>query len=558
LLALEIDHPDPTQLVVTLTGPDGSTATILAHGRRPGEAVREIFGLTAASFDPLSAFAGRTLEGTWRLTVTDDVPGGAGRLVGWALFVEPSIPAPEPGFPGATSFVATSAHAIGRLGAFYTTDVRLFNPDPFATRDVRLRFSPAGEGVPRTLTVSLPPLSTRALEDVVHDAFRMDGYGPLFLNAAPGVVAASRTSTTAPRGGSFGLSIPADAAASAAGAGTTLVLVPCMPAAGFRLNVGVTEVAGQPAAVEIALRDASGVLRALIPRSVPAAGLVQVNDVYALTHLAPGVSDRIDVRVTGGAGRVAAWATPVDDSTNDGAFVAAHPAAASLLIPAAARASGQFGARFVTDLKISNAGADPVNVRVAFSPLSGPTPAPAFVVLRGSETRAFEDVLAALFGATADAAGALRVSAPDGGALYASSRTSTTTETGRSYGLAIDPASAQAGPGRTLALTFLSSSVSRRTNVGFVETSGLPTRATATLLAPDGTRVATRDIALDALAAVQWNDVFAEMATSPLADASLLVDVVSGGSVAAYAILVDNRTNDASYFPAALVPASAP
>jgi hypothetical protein len=477
--------------------------------------------------------------------------------VRWALFVEPSIPEPEPDFPGATTFVATSAHLIGKLGAFYTTDVRLFNADSFATRDVRLRFAPAGEGVARTVTVSLPPLSTRALDDVVHDTFRMDGYGPLFLNASPGVVAATRTSTTAPRGGSFGLSIPADAAASAAGAGATLVLVPCIRAAGFRVNVGVTEVAGQPATVEIALRDASGALRALIPRSVPAAGLTQVNDVYAMTHLAPGVSDRIEVHVTGGAGRVAAWATPVDDSTNDGAFVAAHPASASLLIPAAARASGQFGARFVTDLKVSNAGADFATVRVAFSPLSGAAPAPAFLVLRGSETRAFEDVLAALFGATADTAGALRISALDGGSLYASSRTSTTTDAGRSYGLAIDPlaSGAQAGPGRRLALTFLSSSAVRRTNVGFVEASGRATRVTATLLAPDGTRVATREVALDALGAVQWNDVFAEMRAAPLADASLVMDVVSGGSVAAYAILVDNRTNDASYFPASLVPA---
>jgi len=559
-LALEIDHPDPTQLLVTLVGPDGTQARILAHGRRPGEAVREIFGLTAPSFDALSSFAGATLEGTWRLSVADTVAGGAGRLVSWALFVEPSIPEPEPDFPGATSFVATSAHLIGKLGAFYTTDVRLFNADSFATRDVRLRFSPAGEGVARTVTVSLPPLTTRALDDVVHDTFRMDGYGPLFLNAAPGVVAATRTSTTAPRGGSFGLSIPADAAASAAGAGATLVLVPCIRATGFRMNVGVTEVAGQPAEVEIALRDASGALRALIPTSVPAAGLTQVNDVYAMTHLAPGVSDRIEVHVTGGAGRVAAWATPVDNSTNDGAFVAAHPASASLLIPAAARASGPFGARFVTDLKVSNAGADPVTVRVAFSPLSGAAPAAAFLALRGSETRAFEDVLAALFGATADTAGALRISALDGGSLYASSRTSTTTDAGRSYGLAIDPAAAgaQAGPGRQLALTFLSSSAARRTNVGFVETSGLATRVTATLLAPDGTRIATRDLALDALAAVQWNDVFAEMQAAPLTDASLVMDVVSGGSVAAYAILVDNRTNDASYFPASLVPAPAP
>ena len=80
----------------------------------------------------------------------------------------------------------------------------------------------------------------------------------------------------------------------------------------------------------------------------------------------------------------------------------------------------------------------------------------------------------------------------------------------------------------------------------------------ATLLAPDGTTVATRELALDALGAVQWNDVFAEMRAAPLPDASLVVDVLSGGSAAAYAILLDNRTNDASYFAAVLVPVSVP
>ena len=47
------------------------------------------------------------------------------------------------------------------------------------------------------------------------------------------------------------------------------------------------------------------------------------------------------------------------------------------------------------------------------------------------------------------------------------------------------------------------------------------------------------------------------METSPLPDASLVVDVLSGGGAAGYAILLDNRTNDASYFPAVLVPAPA-
>jgi hypothetical protein len=66
--------------------------------------------------------------------------------------------------------------------------------------------------------------------------------------------------------------------------------------------------------------------------------------------------------------------------------------------------------------------------------------------------------------------------------------------------------------------------------------------------------VATRTLALGPNEAVQWNDVFTEMSTPPLEQASLLVDVLDGGSVTAFSTLVDNRTNDGSYFPATLVP----
>ena len=39
---------------------------------------------------------------------------------------------------------------------------------------------------------------------------------------------------------------------------------------------------------------------------------------------------------------------------------------------------------------------------------------------------------------------------------------------------------------------------------------------------------------------------------------SLLVDVLDGGSATVWATLVDNRTNDGSYFPATLIAAPAP
>ena len=253
---------------------------------------------------------------------------------------------------------------------------------------------------------------------------------------------------------------------------------------------------------------------------------------------------------------VAAWATAVDESSNDGSYVSAHAPAPSLLIPAAARTSGAYGARFVTDLKLSNAGTAPLRVQVTFAPTAGPAFDAVTVTLAGNETRVYDDALGTLFAPSGDVAGALRLTALDPGGLFASTRTSTSAG-GRSFGLAVDPLppGALAVPGGRLALTFLSSSSAHRSNVGFVETAGTDTHVHVTLLAPDGSVAAARDVTVAAFAAMQWDDVFAAMGASPLPEASLLVDVLDGGAVAAYGILLDNRTNDGSYFSAALVPA---
>jgi len=555
-VALSIDHPDLTQLVVSLSGPDGSNILLISGGGRPGDALREVFGRTREPLEPLSTFAGRPAAGTWRLRVVDTVPGaGAGRLVSWALLVEPEAPAADPPFPGTTAVIPTSAHAIGRLGASFTTDLRLFNSDPANPQPVSMRFQPADAGPARTVSLTLPPLSTRALDDVLGNAFRTAGYGPMFLSAPASVVAASRTATTAARGGSFGLSISSASPAAAAGAGTTLTLLPVFRTTGFRVNVGLTEVTGHEASAEIVLKDGHGAVRAVLPVTVPAGGLLQVNDIYATADLPPDASDRFEIRVVSGAGKVIPFATPVDDSSNDGAFSGAAVAGTDLLIPAVARADGRFGARYVTDLKIANMSASPSRVQVSFSPVSGGAFSPVLVTLAGGETRFLDDALSQLFAPASGVSGALRLAALDGASILAASRTYT-QDAARSYGVAIDPVSAagEAVPGQRLALTFLSGSALQRTNVGFVETGGAVTRLRVSLLASSGVAVAIRMLVLGPNEAVQWNDVFAAMSTSPLEQASLLVDVLDGGSATAFSTLVDDRTNDGSYFPATLLP----
>ncbi|MEO8585744.1 MAG: S8 family serine peptidase [Acidobacteriota bacterium] len=555
-VALSIDHPDPTQLVVSLTGPDGTNVLLMNHGGRPGDALREVFGRTFNPLAPLSNFAGRPAAGSWRLRVVDGTTGGgAGRVVSWAILIEPEATPLDVPFPVATSLIPTSARLMGKLGAAFTTDVRLFNTDPVNFRPVALRFQPASGGPARTVSLTLPPLYTRALDDVLGNAFRTEGYGPLFLSASGSVVAASHTATTAVRGGAFGLSIPASAPSAAGGAGTTLTLIPVFGNTGFRVNIGLTEVTGNEASAEIVVKDAHGAVRAVLPEKVPAGGLLQVNDIYTAAGILPAASDRFEVRVLSGSGRVAAFATPVDDSSNDGAFSGAAVARADLLLPAVARSDGQLGARWVTDLKLANAGASPARVKVAFTPTSGGAFSPVLVTLAGGETRFLDDALGQLFAPSADTSGALRLTALDGAALFAQSRTYTLDGT-RSYGVAIDPApgTSDALPGRTLALTFLAGSPRERTNVGFVETGGLVTHLRVSLVSASGTIVAVRALTLSPNEAVQWNDVFAEMQTPQLGQASMLVDVVDGGSATAWATLVDNRTNDGSYFAATLVP----
>ena len=130
-VALSIDHPDVTQLVVSLSGPDGTNILLMNRGGRPGDALREVFGRTREPLEPLSSFAGRPAAGAWRLRVLDAVPGAApdASSRGRSSSSRRLRPADAP-FPGATAVIPTSAHAIGRLGAFFTTDLRLFNTDP--------------------------------------------------------------------------------------------------------------------------------------------------------------------------------------------------------------------------------------------------------------------------------------------------------------------------------------------------------------------------------------------------------------------------------------------
>ena len=561
-VALSAECPRLAGLRASLTAPDGATVVLVDGVSRGGTAFREGLGRTYESVEPLSILAGRPAAGTWTLRVEG---GGAGaRVTSWALHLEPQAPRrAEPEGPP-YRLLPTVVHAAGLHGAFFTSDLVLFNPDTSEAADVDLSFLRAGHAAHEAARVSLtvPPLSTRVLSDVVGNVFRTTGWGSLHVNAPSRVAVASRTETTSASGGSYGLLVPAVFPEGAlAEGGSPAWLVPVSRADTSRVNVGLAEVSGTPASVELVLRDGAGAVRGRLAVDLSGLESRQVNDLHGALGVTAAESDLIELRVLSGPGHVVGWATAVDNGSNDGLFVTATGLRRDAYLPAASRAPGRFGAYFRTDLKVSNPRPAPTNVRVSFYPTTGGAPSQIVLGLGAWETRLFEDVLDSLLSLPGDGAGALRLTVlGDAPGIVVSSRTHA-EEPGKSYGLAIGVLEhSEAAAGDEIALSFLSSTPATRTNVGFLETSGVPTTLRVTLLGVDGERLAERELLLAPLQAVQWNDVFAEMGAEPREEASAVVQVVEGGAAMAHAIRIDNRTNDASFVPGLVVrrPVAAP
>ncbi|HMV67412.1 MAG TPA: proprotein convertase P-domain-containing protein, partial [Myxococcota bacterium] len=77
LLALDLHHPEPSQLEITLTMPDGDSAVVHDHAALDGG--------TWSLRRPAALPADTSIHGTWTLRVVDATPGDAGTVDGGAL-----------------------------------------------------------------------------------------------------------------------------------------------------------------------------------------------------------------------------------------------------------------------------------------------------------------------------------------------------------------------------------------------------------------------------------------------------------------------------------------
>ncbi|MFY9550913.1 MAG: S8 family serine peptidase, partial [Thermoanaerobaculia bacterium] len=558
---VEIDHADPRQLTVFLTGPDGTTARLHDRTGAPERPINAVYGKTLAPAQSLGVFQGKAANGTWTLTVVDNAPLTTGRIRNFA--VRPVAGQPPAPIPAAARSAVLPL--VGRVqgSKFFLTDARVYNPLP-TDQTFSLFYVAQGKSGAQAVvsTRTVAPGRVLALNDLVGTEFGYaDSIGELTLVGSGARALVTSRAYTQTGNGTFGLFVPALSSAEGLGPGETATANGLAKNARSHTNAGFTEVSGAPVTVRMDLVRGDGTLAASTTRSAPANGTILVTDIVGDRGLGATPNFRLDYTVVDGSGKVAPFATFIDDTTGDGVFETAVRAPASeedLFLAQASHATGANRDFFRTDVHVTNVGVAPASFTLSLLPrvLTGAPSAPRSYTLAPGQTLELADVLASQFGLGDPSAAGVRIHPASAARLVVSSRTYV-EKFGGTFGFAIPafPAGRALGAGEgTAAVVQLESTTAAtgfRSNFGFAEVAGADAVVrVAALSGETGQELGARVYTLRAGQSFQAR-VADLLAAQPASNVYLRISVESGaGRILAYGAAIDNTSGDAIYIPA--------
>lgn len=570
---LRIAHPAPANLVIRLRSPDGTELVLHDHG--PGTVAEpdgeSRFGGLFASYpdrdqpvDTFGVLAGHSARGTWTLEVADDGPPGATpftpRLLDWAIVIEPAS-APAVGEPAA-EFVPVVARGPGRNGTRWTSEVRILNPSTADVATVTAWFVPAdaasgAAAAPLQTELRIPPLGVAVAGDLLGEELGLaSAAGQLVVVPRSGsVTVASRTSTAADDAGSFGQGIVAMSRTGSIGALEEPSLVLRLEESeAFRSNLGLSEIDGGTATVEIQLVDGSTgmALGDPLEQSLGPLGHVQLNRVLDLVERTGEVTNAAaSLRVLEGDGRIVGYGSVIDNATGDAVYVQATVPTPvyALMLPVVARTDGRAGTLWRTDLRLATASSLPQELQLELR-IAGSQPVVLRRVVQPGHVLAVPDVLADLFGLESGV-GTLRIAATSGYRVpfAATARVFNQTVDG-TYGQLVNGV-AHGAIGR-LVIGFAEGGSDFRTNVGVAEVAGHASDVRVLVHRADGTGVAGETlVSVPAFGMVQLDDVLDSIAQPSLGRGWIELLVESGGGeITGYASVIDTDTGDAVFVDA--------
>ena len=324
-----------TNVGVYNPGADAADVTVSLHasgGAKLGEVSRDVPGRSAVQVNDVFGAAG----------LSGDVPDayavvradGVRELYSYATVIDnrsqDSVFVKGRNARGAdpervTLPAAASIHGVPP--AFFHSDVRVFNPSPDAVATVTATYRcftgacPAGP----EKSFEVGPREMKVLNDVVATLFAApETAGAIEL--AGRVHVESRVYTPERGAPTTGTSIPGQPAAEATTQAALLSLSHSATSGqGFRTNVGVYNPEPEPHAVTISLRRPDGTQLAVLSRTVPAFLPLQVNDVFGAAGVKQDVPAAWALVSGDGVRGFFAYATVIDNPSQDSVFVKGRP-----------------------------------------------------------------------------------------------------------------------------------------------------------------------------------------------------------------------------------------
>jgi len=335
------------------------------------------------------------------------------------------------------------------------------------------------------------------------------------------------------------------------GSNTTQLLAQVTQRGAFRTNVGLVEGGAQPATVVLRFFNKNGFEMGSSSHDLPPRGLLQLDSLIKSDSFLADVA-RIEVA---SSGRVTAYASILDQVTNDPMLIQAVPLASigtRYVVPGIAALISS-GGQWRSDLQIYNLSPLPQMLSVTFVPRDNPDAAHgASLTVIGKEVRTFADILPSLFGESSGSGSAI-VTTDANSQLAVTTRTYFDNGSG-TYGQyipALTPADGAVLGGRAREVLQVEQSDRYRTNLGLVELTG--SAATVEIIAniPELKSAPVIALTLRPNEFRQLDSILASLGFSDVHNARLSIRVIGGaGRVGAYASLVDSLTGDPTLIPA--------
>jgi uncharacterized repeat protein (TIGR01451 family) len=496
--------------------------------------------------------------------------------------VTPVTPKPA-GAPTASSLIVPSAGHLDGINSKWQSDVFVANTSQQKVK-YQLTFSPddAAKGVKQTI-IDVDAGATTALVDIVKTWYGIGSLG----EAANGVLEIrpfEASGKGAPANDDVSVSLTTVASSRAYNVSTTSTatlgqFIPALPFSGFvgraldtahaatilglqqiaqndsfRTNVGVLEASGQPASVLISAFDGNGNKLLDFPLDLKGGEQRQLNSFLAQNKISL-TDGRLEVKVTGGEGKITAYASVVDGKSGDPYLVSGVPLGQNafdhFVLPGVADLNTGFAA-WRTDMQILNPSSTPQFVTMTFNPQNGGgAPQMNSFTINAGQLKRFDNILASTFGVT-NTGGAIHVTTQTASPLVVTGRTFNLTSNGTfgQFVPAVTASDAVGLNGRSLQILQAEDSVRYRTNVGISEVTGKPATVEVSVFLPDSKISPSTQIPIPASGFVQI-PVIQSLGLTNTYNARISLRVVGGdGKISAYGSVIDQITQAPTYIPA--------